>query len=102
LTARLHARLLGGPFDGDSGIITYHEVPDGQRVEPPPSLWVWSCDNPHCPADGSHWSSDQGEALSQAARYDLDEGAEDHVHVYVYAEMTDPSLREEAEELALA
>lgn len=84
------AKLLGGPFDGDTG---------GLILPLAPTMYVWACKTPRrsCPVGGVHW--DRTLKMDSSEVYHLGP-VEDGVQIYVYEDLELQSPEKRSEEPA--
>lgn len=85
------ALMIGGPFDGDEGLLEQDSIPA--------TLWCYPC--PHGPASecewrGVHWTRDGESAPAEAEEYVHDGVTEHGQHRYKWADLvTHEGLHEE-------
>lgn len=74
----VEARLLGGPFCGDSGLII---------VPLPEHLWVFACGSGRrCRVGGVHWARETDTSPPDAVIYDRGP-VDDSVQLYIYEDL---------------
>jgi hypothetical protein len=73
---RFEAELVGGPYDGDAGVL---------RGLPPAELWAAPC--PHQPEQVTWY----GEWVQGAEHYTLEAFADGEALRYVFADIKDPN-----------
>ena len=90
MTMRCPAKLIGGRFDGDAGIIIVEKVPE--------YIWVYSCPGPSTCPDRIHWALSETQAHEAGARpadmviYEFVgfDGVQDEMPIAAYSLPTSP------------